>query len=134
MPIYLTGYIDDYTDRWKHYNGDVLPLGIIVQPKTFREGYLGRAGLYTWVAIDNGRFVRALRPLPPSELSRSQVIGRVARLQGRGGYVALCHALPSCQGMPPGRSVSRRDSGTTTAMSRSTAGKRGTGTARIADN
>ena len=63
MPIYLTGYIDEYTDRWKHYNGDVLPLGMIVQPKTHREGYLRRAGLYTWVAIDNGRFTEAGRRL-----------------------------------------------------------------------
>lgn len=63
MPIYLTGYIDDHTDRWKHYNGDILPLGMLVQPKTYREGYLRRAGLYTWVAIDNGRFTEAGRRL-----------------------------------------------------------------------
>jgi hypothetical protein len=46
MPIYLTGYIDDHTDRWKHYHDDLLSLGMIVQPKADREGYLGRAGLY----------------------------------------------------------------------------------------
>ena len=63
MPIYLTGYIDDHTDRWKHYHDDLLPLGMIVQPKSFREGYLGRAGLYRLVAIDNGRFTEAGRRL-----------------------------------------------------------------------
>ena len=36
---------------------------MIVQPKTYREGYLGRAGLYRWVAIDNGRFTEAGRRL-----------------------------------------------------------------------
>src|SRR3954470_19878611 len=71
MPIYLTGYIDDHTDRWKHYHDDFLPLGMLVQPKTFREGYLGRAGLYTWVAIDNGRFTEAGRRLfRPAEYDR----------------------------------------------------------------
>ena len=45
MPIYLTGFIDDHTDRFKHYHDDILPLGMIVQPKTYREGYLRRAGL-----------------------------------------------------------------------------------------
>jgi len=63
MPIYLTGYIDEHTDNWKNYHGDILPLGMIVQPKTYREGYLDRAGLYTWVAIDNGRFTEAGRRL-----------------------------------------------------------------------
>ena len=63
MPIYLTGFIDDHTDRWKQYHDDLLPLGMIVQPKTFREGYMGRAGLYRWVAIDNGRFTEAGRRL-----------------------------------------------------------------------
>jgi hypothetical protein len=63
MPIYLTGYIDHHTDRWKNYHSDILPLGMIVQPKTHREGYLRRAGLYTWVAIDNGRFTEAGRRL-----------------------------------------------------------------------
>lgn len=53
MPIYLTGYIDEHTDSWKQYHDDFLPIGMIVQPKTHREGYLGRAGLYKWVAIDN---------------------------------------------------------------------------------
>lgn len=71
MPIYLTGYIDEHTDRWKHHNGDILPLGMIVQPKTHREGYLGRAGLYTWVAIDNGRFTEAgRRQFRPAEYDR----------------------------------------------------------------
>jgi hypothetical protein len=71
MPIYLTGYIDDHTDRWKHYHDDILPLGMIVQPKTHREGYLGRAGLYKWVAIDNGRFTEAGRRLfRPAEYDR----------------------------------------------------------------
>ncbi len=71
MLIYLTGYIDDHTDRWKHYHDDFLPLGTIVQPKTFREGYLGRAGLYRWVAIDNGRFTEAGRRLfRPEEYTR----------------------------------------------------------------
>lgn len=71
MPIYLTGYIDDHTDRWKHYNGDILPLGMIVQPKTYREGYLRRAGLYTWVVIDNGRFTESGRRLfRPAEYDR----------------------------------------------------------------
>lgn len=63
MPIYLTGYIDDHTDHLKNYHDDILPLGMIVQPKTYREGYLRRAGLYTWVAIDNGRFTEAGRRL-----------------------------------------------------------------------
>lgn len=63
MPIYLTGYIDDHTDRLKNYHDDILPLGMIVQPKTHREGYLRRAGLYAWVAIDNGRFTEAGRRL-----------------------------------------------------------------------
>jgi hypothetical protein len=65
MPIYLTGFIDDHTDRWKHYHDDLLPLGMLVQPKSFREGYLGRAGLYRWVAIENenGRFTEAGRRL-----------------------------------------------------------------------
>jgi len=63
MPIYLTGYIDDCTDRLKSYHDDILPLGMMVQPKSYREGYLLRAGLYTWVAIDNGRFTEAGRRL-----------------------------------------------------------------------
>jgi hypothetical protein len=63
MLLYLTGFIDDHTDRWKQYHDDLLPLGMIVQPKSFREGYLGRAGLYRWVAIDNGRFTEAGRRL-----------------------------------------------------------------------
>jgi hypothetical protein len=63
MPIYLTGYIDDHTDRWKHYHDDFLPLGVLVQPKTYRERYLARSGLYKWVAIDNGRFTEAGRKL-----------------------------------------------------------------------
>jgi hypothetical protein len=63
MPIYLTGYIDGHTDRWKHYHDDLLPLGMIVQPKSHRQGYLARAGLYKWVAIDNGRFTEAGRRL-----------------------------------------------------------------------
>lgn len=63
MPIYLTGYIDMHTDRLKNYHDSILPLGIIVQPKTHREGYLDKAGLYTWVAIDNGRFTEAGRRL-----------------------------------------------------------------------
>ncbi len=63
MPIYLTGFIDEHTDRLKVYHDDILPLGMIVQPKTHREGYLDRAGLYTWVAIDNGRFTEAGRRL-----------------------------------------------------------------------
>jgi hypothetical protein len=63
MPIYLTGYIDEYTDRLKNYHDSILPLGMIVQPKAHREGYLRRAGLYTWVAIDNGRFTEAGRRL-----------------------------------------------------------------------
>jgi hypothetical protein len=71
MPIYLTGYIDAHTDRFKNYHGDVLPVGMIVQPKTHREGYLRRAGLYTWVAIDNGRFTEAGRRLfRPAEYDR----------------------------------------------------------------
>jgi hypothetical protein len=71
VPIYLTGYIDDHTDRWKHYHDDLLPLGMIVQPKTYREGYLRRAGLYKWVAIDNGRFTEAGRRLfRPAEYDR----------------------------------------------------------------
>jgi len=71
MPIYLTGYIDAHTDRWKQYHDDLLPVGMIVQPKTFREGYLGRAGLYRWVAIDNGRFTEAGRRLfRPDEYTR----------------------------------------------------------------
>jgi hypothetical protein len=71
MPIYLTGFIDENTDRWKHYHDDLLPLGMIVQPKSFREGYLGRAGLYRWVAIDNGRFTEAGRRLfRPEEYTR----------------------------------------------------------------
>jgi hypothetical protein len=71
MPIYLTGYIDRHTDVLKNYSDDLLPLGMIVQPKTFREGYLGRAGLYTWVAIDNGRFTEADRRLfRPTEYDR----------------------------------------------------------------
>ena len=71
MPIYLTGYIDDHTDRWKNYHDSILPLGMIVQPKTHREGYLGRAGLYKWVAIDNGRFTEAGRRLfCPEEYTR----------------------------------------------------------------
>lgn len=71
MPIYLTGFIDDHTDRLKNYHDDILPLGMIVQPKTYREGYLGRAGLYTWVAIDNGRFTEAGRRLfEPREYDR----------------------------------------------------------------
>jgi hypothetical protein len=71
MPIYLTGYIDDYTDRLKNYHDDILPLGLIVQPKTYREGYLHRAGLYKWVAIDNGRFTEAGRRLfCPREYTR----------------------------------------------------------------
>ena len=71
MPIYLTGYVDYHTDRWKHYHDDLLPLGMIVQPKTYREGYLGRAGLYKWVAIDNGRFTEAGRRLfVPREYDR----------------------------------------------------------------
>ena len=71
MPIYLTGFIDDHTDRWKHYHDDLLPIGMIVQPKSFREGYLGRAGLYKWVAIDNGRFTEAGRRLfRPDEYTR----------------------------------------------------------------
>ena len=71
MPIYLTGYIDGHTDRFKHYHGDVLPVGMIIQPKTYREGYLRRAGLYTWVAIDNGRFTEAGRRLfRPAEYDR----------------------------------------------------------------
>lgn len=71
MPIYLTGFIDDHTDRWKHYHEDLLPLGMIVQPKTFREGYLARAGLHRWVAIDNGRFTEAGRRLfRPEEYAR----------------------------------------------------------------
>ena len=63
MPIYLTGYVDDHTDVLKNYNDDLLPLGMIVQPKTYRESYLDRAGLYKWVAIDNGRFTEAGRRL-----------------------------------------------------------------------
>jgi hypothetical protein len=63
MPIYLSGYIDDHTDRLKHFHGDLLPLGVLVQPKTYREGYLHRAGLYTWIAIDNGRLTDAGRRL-----------------------------------------------------------------------
>lgn len=63
MPIYLTGYIDDNTDRLKSYHDDILPMGMIVQPKTHLEGYLRRAGLYAWVAIDNGRFTEAGRRL-----------------------------------------------------------------------
>lgn len=63
MPMYLTGYIDDHTDRLKNYHDDILPLGMIVQPKSFREGYLSKAGLYGWVAIDNGRFTEAGRRL-----------------------------------------------------------------------
>ena len=44
---------------------------MIVQPKTFREGYLDRAGLYKWVAIDNGRFTEAGRRLfRPAEYDR----------------------------------------------------------------
>src|SRR3954468_4972281 len=44
---------------------------MIVQPKTHREGYLGRAGLYGWIAIDNGRFTEAGRRLfRPSEYYR----------------------------------------------------------------
>jgi hypothetical protein len=71
MPIYLTGYIDDYTDHLKNYHADILPMGMIVQPKTHREGYLRRAGLYTWVAIDNGRFTEAGRRLfRPAEYDR----------------------------------------------------------------
>jgi hypothetical protein len=71
MPIFLTGYIDEHTDRLKNYDDDLLPLGMIVQPKTYREGYLRRAGLYTWVAIDNGRFTEAGRRLfRPSEYDR----------------------------------------------------------------
>lgn len=71
MPIYLTGYIDEHTDRLKNDHGDILPLGMMVQPKTRREGYLRRAGLYTWVAIDNGRFTDAGRRLfRPAEYDR----------------------------------------------------------------
>ena len=71
MPIYLTGYIDGNTDRIKSYHDDFLPLGMIVQPKTFRECYLDRAGLYKWIAIDNGRFTEAGRRLfRPAEYDR----------------------------------------------------------------
>src|SRR4051812_10828479 len=71
MPIYLTGFIDDHTDRFKHYHGDMLPVGMIVQPLTIRQGYLRRAGLYDWVAIDNGRFTEAGRHLfRPAEYDR----------------------------------------------------------------
>ena len=71
MPIYLTGYIDDHTDRLKSYHDDILPLGMIVQPKTHREGYLRRAGLYGLVAIDNGRFTDAGRRLfRPADYAR----------------------------------------------------------------
>jgi hypothetical protein len=71
MPIYLNGYIDDHTDRWKNYHDDFLPLGMIVQPKSYREGYLRRAGLYKWIAIDNGRFTEAGRRLFwPEEYTR----------------------------------------------------------------
>jgi hypothetical protein len=71
MPIYLTGFIDDHTDDLKNYHDDILPLGMIVQPKTYREGYLRRAGLYTWVAIDNGRFTETGRRLfRPAEYDR----------------------------------------------------------------
>jgi hypothetical protein len=71
MPIYLSGYIDEYTDRLKNYHADILPVGMIVQPKTYREGYLRRAGLYKWVAIDNGRFTEAGRRLfRPAEYDR----------------------------------------------------------------
>jgi hypothetical protein len=76
MPIYLTGFIDQHTDRLKNYHDDILPLGMIVQPKTHREGYLLRAGLYGWVAIDNGRFTEAGRRLfRPAEYDRLIVEG-----------------------------------------------------------
>jgi hypothetical protein len=71
MSIYLSGYIDDHTDVLKSYHDDLLPLGMIVQPKTYRDGYLSRAGLYKWVAIDNGRFTEAGRSLfRPAEYDR----------------------------------------------------------------
>ncbi|WP_165248016.1 hypothetical protein [Paludisphaera soli] len=89
MPIYLTGYIDEHTDRWKHYHDDLLPLGMIVQPKTYREGYLGRAGLYGWVAIDNGRFTEAGRRLfEPREYDR--LIGE--RLERAGDHLLFATA------------------------------------------
>ncbi|HEY2427949.1 MAG TPA: hypothetical protein VGI06_03385 [Acidimicrobiales bacterium] len=89
MPIYLTGYIDDHTDRWKHYHDDLLPLGMLVQPKTHREGYLRRAGLYKWVAIDNGRFTEAGRRLfRPNEYDRLIREG----LQQAGDYLLFATA------------------------------------------
>jgi hypothetical protein len=76
MPIYLTGYIDGHTGRLKDYHDSILPLGMLVQPKTHREGYLLRAGLYGWVAIDNGRFTEAGRRLfRPAEYDRMIVEG-----------------------------------------------------------
>jgi hypothetical protein len=63
MPIYLTGKLNRHTDSWKHYHDDILPLGMIVQPKTYREGYLNKSALYKWVGMDNGRFTPAGRAL-----------------------------------------------------------------------
>ena len=89
MPIYLTGFTDDHTDRWKYYHDDLLPLGMIVQPKTHREGHLRRAGLYRWVAIDNGRFTEAGRRLfcpqeyTPDDPGRARTGGRQPPLRHR---------------------------------------------------
>jgi len=76
MPIYLTRLINGRTDRLKNYHDDLLPLGVLVQPKTYREGYLDRAGLYKWAAIDNGRFTEAGRRLfRPAEYDRMIGVG-----------------------------------------------------------
>ena len=89
MPIYLTGYIDGHTDAFKNYNDDFLPLGMIVQPKTYRDRYLDRAGLYRWVAIDNGRFTEAGRRLfRPDEYDR--MIGE--GLERAGGHLLFATA------------------------------------------
>jgi hypothetical protein len=76
MPIYLTGCIDAHIDRWKHYHADILPLGMIVQPLAYRQRYPSRAGLYDWVAIDNGRFTAAGRRLfRPADYDRLIGVG-----------------------------------------------------------
>jgi hypothetical protein len=94
MPIYLTGYIDEHTDRLKHFHDSILPLGMIVQPKTYREGYLRRAGLYGWLAIDNGRFTEAGRRLfRPAEYDR--LIGEGLERAGDHLLFATAPTFPS---------------------------------------
>ena len=112
MPIYMTGFIDDHTERWKHYHDDLLPLGMILQPKSFREGHLDKSGLYKWVAIDNGRFsaARILRKPPTTSRRRSWK----AR---QGQPPPVTSSLPTCSNIWRGNGPTSISTNTGTASS-----------------